>query len=330
MLAAFGERCNSMATGFVISGVWLKRSSCVSIALILSAFCAGLLAKGRHLTAAKEDPAPAITIDYPAPGAIFPPEITPPVFLWRDSNQRAKFWVIDVHFGERARAIQVKSRGEKRPIGEIDERCAQAGAVAPELSPNEASGHSWTPAPETWEYIKKHSVKKPATVIITGFSDEASTEPLSQGQVDIHTSNDPVGAPIFFRDVPLISVPVGEKGVIMPLPAGAVPLIAWRLRYISEPKSRLMMEGLPTCANCHSFSGDGKTLGIDVDGPGNDKGLYGIVPVKKETSIRNEYVIRWSSFAEEKASKRFGFMSQISPDGEYVVTSIERSRITHS
>jgi tetratricopeptide (TPR) repeat protein len=34
-------------------------------------------------------------------------------------------------------------------------------------------------------------------------------------------------------------------------------------------------------------------------------------------------VIRWSSFAEEKASKRFGFMSQISPDGRYVVTSIE-------
>ena len=83
------------------------------------------------------------------------------------------------------------------------------------------------------------------------------------------------------------------------------------------------MEGLPTCANCHSFSRDGKTMGLDVDGPGNDKGLYGIVPVKAETSIRNQYVIRWSSFAEEKASKRFGFMSQISPDGQYVVTSIE-------
>lgn len=64
-------------------------------------------------------------------------------------------------------------------------------------------------------------------------------------------------------------------------------------------------------------------MGLDVDGPGNDKGLYGIVPVKKETSIRSEDVIRWSSFAEEKASKRFGFMSQISPDGQYVITSIE-------
>jgi hypothetical protein len=109
----------------------------------------------------------------------------------------------------------------------------------------------------------------------------------------------------------------------MPIPTEAVPFIAWRLRYIGDTRSKLMMEGLPTCANCHSFSRDGKTLGLEVDGPGNDKGLYGIVPVKRETSIRNEYVIRWSSFAEEKASKRFGFMSQISPDGQYVVTSIE-------
>ena len=195
--------------------------------------------------------------------------------------------------------------------------------MAPQLAPNEEAGHSWTPDAQTWETIKKHSVKRPATVTITGFANESAAQPLSRGEVTIQTSKDPVGAPIFFRDVPLISVPIGEKGVIMPLPTEAVPLIAWRLRYLAETKSRLMMEGLPTCANCHSFSRDGKTLGLDVDGPGNDKGLYGIVPVKKETSIRNEYVIRWSSFAEEKASKRFGFMSQISPDGQYVVTSIE-------
>lgn len=280
-------------------------------------------ANGRREFGATPAPTAPITIDYPAPGAIFPPEITPPVFLWRDASQTAKSWLIEVKFGDHSHGIQAKSRGEKRPIGEVDERCAKAGAVPPQLSPNEEAGHSWTPDAETWAAIKKHSVKRLATVIITGFQDEAANQPVSRGEVTIRTSTDPVGAPLFFRDVPLISVSVGQKGVIMPLPTEAVPLIAWRLRYLSEPKSRLMMEGLPTCANCHSFSRDGKTLGLDVDGPGNDKGLYGIVPVKKETSIRNEYVIRWSSFAEEKASKRFGFMSQISPDGRCVVTSIE-------
>src|SRR5208337_920157 len=301
----------------------LGRSPCVAGVLLLGAVCIAGPAKGRHKPVTVSAPAARITIDYPAAGAIFPPEITPPVFLWRDEDDTAKLWIIDVSFGDRSRGIQARSRGEKRPIGEIDERCAKAGAVAPQLAPNELAGHSWTPDAETWAAIKKHSIKRAATVIITGFGDEAATQPVSRGQVTIQTSTDLVGAPLFFRDVPLISVPVGQKGVIMPLPTEAIPLIAWRLRYLSEPKSRLMMEGLPTCANCHSFSRDGKTLGLDVDGPGNDKGLYGIVPVKAETSIRNEYVIRWSSFAEEKASKRFGFMSQISPDGQYVVTSIE-------
>jgi Flp pilus assembly protein TadD len=265
----------------------------------------------------------AITIDYPAAGAIFPPDITPPFFVWRDASPTAKFWVIEVKFGDHSREVRAESLGEKRPIGEIDERCAKAGAAPPQLAPNEEAGHSWTPDDETWAFIKKHSVKRPATIVITGYPDKGATRPVSRGQSAMLTSTDPVGAPIFYRDVPLISVPIGQKGVIMPVPAAAMPFIAWRLRYISERKPRLMMEGLPTCVNCHSFARSGKTMGLDVDGPGNDKGLYGIVPVKKDTSIRNQDVIRWSSFSQEKADKRFGFMSQISPDGQYIITSIE-------
>jgi hypothetical protein len=36
---------------------------------------------------------------------------------------------------------------------------------------------------------------------------------------------DPAGAPIFYRDVPLMPSEL-EKGVIMPLPHDALPLIA--------------------------------------------------------------------------------------------------------
>jgi hypothetical protein len=83
------------------------------------------------------------------------------------------------------------------------------------------------------------------------------------------------------------------------------------------------MTGLPTCGNCHSFSRDGKTMGIDVDGPANDKGLYALIPVKKISTISNDYLIHWSAFSEEHAQKRFGFMSQVSPDGKFVVNSID-------
>ena len=107
-------------------------------------------------------------------------------------------------------------------------------------------------------------------------------QPVSSGQVTIETSRDPVGAPIFYRDVPLMPNQ-GAKGVIRPLAPEAIGLIKWRLRYLDEPSSRVVMEKISTCANCHSFSADGKTLGLDVDGPPNDHGLYALIPVAKQT-----------------------------------------------
>jgi hypothetical protein len=74
------------------------------------------------------------------------------------------------------------------------------------------------------------------------------------------------------------------------------------------------MEGLPTCANCLSIARDAKTMGIDVDGRQNDKGLYGLIPIHKVSSISNDYIIDWRAFSDKFAQKRFGFMSQVSPD----------------
>ena len=47
-------------------------------------------------------PAPAenasITIDYPQDGSIFPPDIIPPTFIWRDADASAKSWRIGINF----------------------------------------------------------------------------------------------------------------------------------------------------------------------------------------------------------------------------------------
>ncbi len=51
------------------------------------------------------------------------------------------------------------------------------------------------------------------------------------------------------------------------------------MRNVADEKSHVVMHDLHTCANCHSFSANGKTLGLDMDGPQNDKGLYAMVPV---------------------------------------------------
>jgi Flp pilus assembly protein TadD len=277
-----------------------------------------------------------ISIDYPADGSIFPPELPPPVFLWRDAAPGAIAWRIEVEFADGAARVRMPSAGERMQIGEIDPRCV--GAVPPTLPPEQAVAHTWKPDPKTWAAIKSHSANGAATVTIAGFADPRGARLVSSGRISIATSQDPVGAPIFYRDVPLIPSPT-VNGVIKPLPPFAIGLIAWRLRNVGDTQSQTVMEGLPTCANCHSFSLDGKTLGLDVDGPQNDKGLYALVPVRKNMSIRNEDVIRWSAFrgaapvkTDGPSAKRFGFMSQVSPDGQYVVTTIEdpRARATQN
>lgn len=266
---------------------------------------------------------PGLNLDVPVNGTIYPPDIIPPQFAWRDDNPAAIVWRVEIVFGEHSRPIKVWSNGEKMQLGELD--TTLVGYVPPTLTPEQGASHTWRPDPKTWEEIKKHSVDQPATVIVSGYASPKDHEPLSRAQATIRTSKDPVGAPIFFRNVPLIPpAPESEqRGVIKPLPDSVLPKIKWQLRYVNETQSKTMMTGLPTCGNCHSFSRDGKTMGIDVDGPANDKGLYALIPLKKVSTISNDYLVRWSAFSEDGGQKRFGFMSQVSPDGKFVVNSID-------
>jgi tetratricopeptide (TPR) repeat protein len=214
----------------------------------------------------------------------------------------------------------VEAKVEPLRIGEIDPRCIAPTNEVPKLTPADSAKRTWKPDPSLWDVIKKRSLRAPAEIEITGFRDSL---PVARGRVTLSTSLDPVGAPIFYRDVPLMPAEP-EKGVIKPIAPKLLPYIAWRLRDVAEERSQVLMEGLHTCANCHSFSRDGKTLGLDLDGPHNDKGLYAIVSIGQKTTIRNEDVISWKKFRGETAKdKRIGFMSQISPDGRFVATTTQ-------
>jgi Flp pilus assembly protein TadD len=271
----------------------------------------------------------AITVDYPLEGSIFPPELPAPTWQWRDLGGLATSWEVEVRFADGSPALHAVSAGEPLRLGESDPRCVSATNKPPALTPEQAAAHTWIPDDATWSAIKAHSVAGPATVSITG-RPASSKQIVSRGQVSIHTSRDPVGAPIFYRDVPLMPSE-NEKGVIKPLAPQAVPLIAWRLRSVAERESHVMMTGLHTCANCHSFSTDGKTLGMDMDGPQNDKGLYAMVKVQPQMEIRNEDLIAWSTFRGKLGSKlRVGFMSQVSPDARYVITTVNDPGVDQS
>jgi len=237
-----------------------------------------------------------------------------PRFVWRESNPVSREWVIRIVFSDGAPPLELKTAGERMQIGEIDERCVAATNERPALSAKEIAARTWTPSASVWGAIREHRAAK---IEIAGTR--------SRAQVRIRISQDPAGAPIFYRDVPLMPEET-QRGVINPLGASALPLIAWRLRDLGETRSRLLLEGMPTCANCHSFSSDGKVLAMDLDGPQNDKGLYALAAVEPRMSIRNQDVIEWSSFRQNvMPESRVGFMSQVSPDGRYVVTTVNRA-----
>jgi Flp pilus assembly protein TadD len=255
----------------------------------------------------------AIVIDYPLEGSLFPPDFTPPTFLWRDSN--ADTWLIETGFGDDAPPIRVTTAGEPPGVGEIDERAISENNELP-VQP---AARAWRPEPELWAAIQDGAQGRAAAITITGLRNGRA---VSRGRVRIRTAKDPVGAPIFYRDVPLMPSEV-EKGVIKPLARAAIPLIAWRLRDVSRNESRLLLEGLYTCANCHSFSRDGKTLGMELDGRQNEKATYALAAVRPQMSIRNEDVITWKAVPRTPpAPKTTAFMPQLSPDGEYVVATV--------
>jgi len=137
-----------------------------------------------------------ITIDYPADKSIFPPEITPPLFIWRDPAESNTQWRIDVEVADGSAALHAQSKGERMRIGPIDERCVGPTNKLPELTPRQAAARTWIPDAATWAAITKHA--RAATVTITGFRDQ-NPQAVSRGHVTIETSKDPVGAPIFYR-----------------------------------------------------------------------------------------------------------------------------------
>lgn len=254
-----------------------------------------------------------ISIDYPEDGSIFPPDITPPTFLWRDGT--VSTWHIDIAFTGSASALHAESKGERMRLGAIDPECVSATNEPPKLSPQQAATWAWTPDASTWKAIQSRSAGSPATLTITGYNSAGMA--ASVAHIAFSTSLDPVGAPIFYRDVPLMPS-AGANGTVQPLSPAAIHLIKWRLRDIRKPESHTVLTNMPTCANCHSFSLDGKTMGIDVDGPANDKGLYAIVPVERHISVQNKQVVQWNTDGEA-GKVRVGFMSQVSPDGRYVI-----------
>ena len=75
--------------------------------------------------------------------------------------------------------------------------------------------------------------------------------------------------------------------------------VRWRFGPISsqEPPP-IVLDKLPVCGNCHSFSADGKTLAMIVDS-GNEKGSYAVVPVQQQMVLDKPDIISFDDLKRE-------------------------------
>jgi len=226
-----------------------------------------------------------LQITYPLDGTLFPPEIVPPKFRWKDSSRKTDVWLV---------AFEFRNAGRMNFIF-LTERS------------------QWTPSPAEWKTIQQHSSEAEATVTVLGAKRAHPSSVVSAGRISIGTSRDEVGAPLFFREVNLPFIEAVKDPT----------RIRWRFGSISSPEPPpVVLENLPVCGNCHSFCEDGSVLGMDVD-YANSKGSYVITRVAKEMVLTGEDVITWNDYRREDGEQTFGLLSQVSPDGRYVVSTVK-------
>ena len=259
-------------------------------AVVLAAACLLILSvratgAGEVLAAlADATQARQLEIVYPLNETLFPRELPSPLFRWKDDDPGSSRWLVSVELPD----------GEGR---------INAFVEKPE----------WRPEASVWNDIKKRSVEKRAVVTVVGIDRKAPPRILSVGRVAIFTSSDAVGAPLFYREV---NLPFADA-------VRDPSRIRWRFGAISslEPPP-IVLEKLPVCGNCHSFSADAGVLGMDVD-YANDKGSYALVPIQEQMTLDRSTIITWGDYKRADGQVTYGLLSQVSPDGRYVVSTVK-------
>ncbi len=233
---------------------------------------------------AKQPHCTTVKIVYPQDGTLFPPEIVAPTVRWEDENAAASVWLVRVEVADGQVPIDCLSRERQ-----------------------------WTPTGQEWERIKKGSREKETRVVVLGVRSGLRAKVVSAGAVAVWTSDDEVGAPLFYREVNLPFI----DAVTDP------SKIRWRFGSIASVQPPpVVLTGLPVCGNCHSFTPDGRTLAMDVD-YANSKGSYVITPVQSRMVLATSDIITWDDYKREDGEQTFGLLSQVSPDGRYVVSTVK-------
>ncbi|MGH7972063.1 MAG: hypothetical protein ACREIC_25400, partial [Limisphaerales bacterium] len=168
-----------------------------------------------------------LSIEHPISGAIFPANMPAPVVLWKASGIGATglTWSAQFKVGEREWGF-------------------------PSIHP------LWRPDSPAWQAIKQAAEGKTISLTLSGNTPGPQSPPVVQGSVSFSISEEAMRFPLFFREV---NLPF-QEAVKDP------SKIRWRFGTIDTvAPPPVVLENLPVCGNCHSFSRDGGLLAMDVD-----------------------------------------------------------------
>ena len=169
----------------------------------------------------------------------------------------------------------------------------------------------WRPSEEDWLSIKSAAGGQPIEMIQAGFQEGGGLR--ARSFVHFTISSDAVESPLFYREV---NLPFSEA-------VKDPSKIRWRFGSLeSGTGPPVVLSNLPVCGNCHSFSGDGQYLAMDVD-YANSKASYIITRTAPEMRLATSDIITWNDYKKEDGQQTFGLLSQISPDGRYVLSTVK-------
>lgn len=226
---------------------------------------------------------------YPFEESLFPPEFPAPKFEWYDLNGDVKSWALSVY----------TKNGNFRIDTVVDQK-------------------EWRPGSEQWQNLKAYSDHNDIVAEISRFIQPEENLKKAMKKISFKVSEDEVGAPILYREIPL-PFAFAEKHL---------DSMSYRLVNVgSEDPPKYAMKKFMVCGNCHSSSDDGKILGLDFDAAHRDKGGYFIAEVEDTIVFDTSKYISWNKLQD---SRTFGMFSKISPNGRYVVTTVKDRVMIHN
>lgn len=258
---------------------------CIVVALVVAAGIWGIQLRrewDEWNALTKGGSAVAVSVHHPQTGAVFPANASAPIVVWDNQTPEVDRWIVGV-------------------------KTSHARWLYHHVQPR------WHVPEKDWKRLTATAPVESVEIFIAGYDRKHSGRLAAASRVVVSITQEKVEAPLFYREVVLPFI----QAVKDP------SRIRWRFGGIEgcEPPP-IVLQKLPVCGNCHSFSRDGGLLAMDVD-YANSKGSYIISRTGRDMKLATSDIITWDDYRKEDGQQTFGLLSQISPDGRYVLSTVK-------